>query len=372
MDVKNIGLFLLKLRKENNLTQKDIAKLCNVSAQAVSKWERGESVPDVELLERLSIMYKISINEIINGEKKELYVDLEKRRNIIMLTTSILVFIAYAFNFFRGQVELLGMTEFEANIKGYHMIFNGTGGFAVYLTWFVFLILVSQLIINIFVLAKVILRKPGINLYMVFSSAAVLTVSAILFFAPDFFAFPQLIIIICMVTALIIGHKSEKRDISGNRWSIKERLEKLYIPIPDTTKSNKLIRWNRIASLVGIIAYGIFFVVLGSGIIITELKGGYQYGGRGQDLWFLFIVIIVLITMITSFRFLKYMTARIVMVITGALTLIMPGLLTGPIIKYGFCGIGIPGYMLIIGLLAVPAMLFYNAYRMGRVKKEIQ
>ena len=57
----SIGSFLQKLRKEDNLTQKDIAMLCNVTTQAVSKWERGDSIPDIEILEKLSILYLLSI-----------------------------------------------------------------------------------------------------------------------------------------------------------------------------------------------------------------------------------------------------------------------------------------------------------------------
>jgi len=81
MDGQKLSVFLLKLRKENNLSQKDISKLCNVTVQAVSKWERGESVPDIALLEKLSSFYKLSINELINGETKEL--DSTTKRNLL-------------------------------------------------------------------------------------------------------------------------------------------------------------------------------------------------------------------------------------------------------------------------------------------------
>ena len=55
-------------RKKNQLTQDDIAEACNVTRQAVSKWENGKGFPDISLLEPLAISLNISISEIIAGE----------------------------------------------------------------------------------------------------------------------------------------------------------------------------------------------------------------------------------------------------------------------------------------------------------------
>ncbi len=67
MDRKKFSSLLIRLRKERNLTQQDFAEIFNVSYQAVSKWENGESLPDIITLENLSAFYKISINDLLNG-----------------------------------------------------------------------------------------------------------------------------------------------------------------------------------------------------------------------------------------------------------------------------------------------------------------
>ena len=75
MNRDKMASFLSSLRKEKILKQQDIAEIFNVSPQAVSKWEKGESVPDIEILEKISSFYDVSIEEILNGEKSQETVD---------------------------------------------------------------------------------------------------------------------------------------------------------------------------------------------------------------------------------------------------------------------------------------------------------
>ena len=53
MNSEKIGKFIYDLRKKYDLTQKELADKLNVTAQAVSKWENGRGVPDIELLKKL-------------------------------------------------------------------------------------------------------------------------------------------------------------------------------------------------------------------------------------------------------------------------------------------------------------------------------
>ena len=57
-------------RKKNQLTQDDIVEACNVTRQAVSKWENGESLPTVDNLYALSRLLHTSVDDILIGEKE--------------------------------------------------------------------------------------------------------------------------------------------------------------------------------------------------------------------------------------------------------------------------------------------------------------
>ena len=54
MDTKKIGAFLKQCRKENNLTQEQLAEKFGVSARTVSRWETGKSYPDLQILVSMS------------------------------------------------------------------------------------------------------------------------------------------------------------------------------------------------------------------------------------------------------------------------------------------------------------------------------
>ncbi len=69
MNQEKIGKFIAKLRKEKNMTQEQLAEKMGVSINAVSKWERGISFPDVSLYKKLCNELNINIEELINGEK---------------------------------------------------------------------------------------------------------------------------------------------------------------------------------------------------------------------------------------------------------------------------------------------------------------
>lgn len=68
MDQEKIGKFIATQRKNNNLTQKDLAETLGVSINAVSKLERGICLMDMSLLKPLSKALNVSIVDIINGE----------------------------------------------------------------------------------------------------------------------------------------------------------------------------------------------------------------------------------------------------------------------------------------------------------------
>lgn len=69
MDTKKIGRYLLKKRKEEEKTQKEVAHELGVTYQAVSRWENGDSLPDIETLCLIADMYHVSLDEILQRER---------------------------------------------------------------------------------------------------------------------------------------------------------------------------------------------------------------------------------------------------------------------------------------------------------------
>ena len=57
------------MRKEKNLTQDELGEQIGVTNKTVSRWENGNYLPPVEMLQILSKFYGVSINEILNGER---------------------------------------------------------------------------------------------------------------------------------------------------------------------------------------------------------------------------------------------------------------------------------------------------------------
>ncbi|WP_130805384.1 helix-turn-helix domain-containing protein [Senegalia massiliensis] len=68
MDCKKIGKLIYQLRKEKNMTQKQIADAMNISDKTISKWERGQGCPDISLIPELAQILEVSIDGILSGE----------------------------------------------------------------------------------------------------------------------------------------------------------------------------------------------------------------------------------------------------------------------------------------------------------------
>lgn len=69
MDMVKMGSFLATLRKEHNLTQAELGEKLGVTNKTVSRWETGNYMPPVEMLEELSKLYDLTINELLCGRK---------------------------------------------------------------------------------------------------------------------------------------------------------------------------------------------------------------------------------------------------------------------------------------------------------------
>ena len=71
MDAKELGKFIAVLRKENNITQIELAKRLHVTDKAVSRWERGLGFPDINTLEPLADALGISLVELMQSKRND-------------------------------------------------------------------------------------------------------------------------------------------------------------------------------------------------------------------------------------------------------------------------------------------------------------
>lgn len=72
MDQKKIGRFIARVRKEKELTQAELGELLGVTNKTVSRWETGNYMPDLSLLQCLCKTLDININEFLSGERLDM------------------------------------------------------------------------------------------------------------------------------------------------------------------------------------------------------------------------------------------------------------------------------------------------------------
>ncbi|HEL7680694.1 TPA: helix-turn-helix domain-containing protein [Clostridioides difficile] len=82
MDQIKIGGFLRELRKEKELTQEQLAEKFGVSSRSVSRWENGNTMPELGVLVELADYYEVDIKEIIDGERKSEIMEKEQKETL--------------------------------------------------------------------------------------------------------------------------------------------------------------------------------------------------------------------------------------------------------------------------------------------------
>lgn len=128
---------LQELRKQSNMTQEDLAKRLFVSRTAVSKWESGKGYPSIESLQRLSVVFSISIDELLSSNELLTMSECENKLNILKLKSIVygildMIFIIFIFlplysdssGEYVRAVNLLNSTDISYTVRiGYIIIF---------------------------------------------------------------------------------------------------------------------------------------------------------------------------------------------------------------------------------------------------------
>lgn len=131
MNQKKIGVFLKELRKEKQLTQEQLAEILGVTNRSISRWENGVNMPDLDLVIEIANYYDISIEEILDGERKIEVIDKKTEQMLLkvadyenndkqqyskrvcgLFIAAIAAFILY------GILDFMGL----ASVKGYEDI----------------------------------------------------------------------------------------------------------------------------------------------------------------------------------------------------------------------------------------------------------
>ena len=85
MDQIKIGKFIAAMRKEQNLTQRQLAELLRISDKTVSKWECGNGLPEVGTMLPLCETLHINVNELLTGERLDAQYQEKAEENLVNL-----------------------------------------------------------------------------------------------------------------------------------------------------------------------------------------------------------------------------------------------------------------------------------------------
>ena len=96
----NLSDNLKRIRKENNLSQEDLAEKLGVSRQSVSKWESGAAYPEMDKVIQLCKMFDLNIDELLNKNVNEVKDNKQSKININKYIDDFLSFVTKTINMF--------------------------------------------------------------------------------------------------------------------------------------------------------------------------------------------------------------------------------------------------------------------------------
>lgn len=117
----NFDKKMINIRKENNLTQEDLAEKLNVSRQTISNWENGKCYPDIETLVIISNHFNISLDDLLKSDEKLVKNILKKAKinklikKIIMI--SVIISIILAILIFKKNYNINKITNENNELK---------------------------------------------------------------------------------------------------------------------------------------------------------------------------------------------------------------------------------------------------------------
>lgn len=129
----SFGENLINLRRQKGWSQDDLANNLNISRQAISKWENNTSKPDVDNIEKISKIFSVKIDELLNNElpnDKAVALDVKKEEKkektitivkLMIIAVIILYAISVIYKFASLLVIVNGVQKY-ANLNNYHYV----------------------------------------------------------------------------------------------------------------------------------------------------------------------------------------------------------------------------------------------------------
>lgn len=127
---------LQQLRKQNNLTQEQLAESVHVSRAAVSKWESGRGYPNIDSLKALAKLFSVTVDELLSGEELLTAVEEDQRQTkktlldlifgLLDTSSAILLFLPFFAQRAAGKVQevsLWMLTDIASFLKAAYWVF---------------------------------------------------------------------------------------------------------------------------------------------------------------------------------------------------------------------------------------------------------
>ena len=118
MDSEKVSEFIKKIRRDNNLTQKQLADKYLVTYQAVSKWENGINLPDITLLIQMAKDYNINLSDILD-------IDINKKNNkkkYIIIGIIILILVTIIFIIIKNNNSSFEFKTIESSCNDFKVV----------------------------------------------------------------------------------------------------------------------------------------------------------------------------------------------------------------------------------------------------------
>lgn len=120
---ENIASNIIRLRKQFSLTQQELANKLHYTDKAISKWERGESVPDVEVLNSVANIFGVSIEFLISEHSEKELASLTKERKIFDKNWFFIILLSLTIMLVAIIIYLGAMYTAESNRYRFWVIF---------------------------------------------------------------------------------------------------------------------------------------------------------------------------------------------------------------------------------------------------------